>query len=424
MSKVIPMDKALALLVGLAACAGLPAQRTWRVHCGGGTSADFPDLPPAVAAAAPGDTIWLILDSQSCSVQYTGAVIDKPLTIVGMTPFGVPGVRTALFANIAGALEVANITIGQRVVLSNLRVLPKFTGVLPVPPHGIHVTDCAGEILFEGVYYHGYGLQSSVMRIERCANVTLRGCDLSLSGEALTLEDSTATLTNTVVRWVGPHPQQQFRYTQTSPALWLQRSHATVIASTLDGASDGGMTNYWAMPGALVESGDLDIGPYSLLRGGNIFNTRWTGIQVNSPSIVRIDSRALVVNGLGGIPPLVHADLDSTFHDYLIGGEIYHVSVAGPRGGWGLMTVGSATLQPVPLPGVGLLAIEPATLSVIGLQPLAAQDGWSEWTSRVPANVPTGHVFAFQCATLAPNGTIALALPSPFTVAWPNGWIP
>ena len=66
-------------------------------------------------------------------------------------------------------------------------------GVL-LPPHGIHAADCAGEVLLEDVYYFGDGFGNSVMQFERCAKVTMRGCEIMLSGEPVTLVDTSILL--------------------------------------------------------------------------------------------------------------------------------------------------------------------------------------------------------------------------------------
>ena len=60
MSRVMTR-RAIWLTTVLAAWLAAPcaAQRTWLVDSSGGPGVDFTDLPPAVAAASPGDTILL-----------------------------------------------------------------------------------------------------------------------------------------------------------------------------------------------------------------------------------------------------------------------------------------------------------------------------------------------------------------------------
>jgi hypothetical protein len=410
------------------ACLQLPAQRTWRVNCIGGPNVDFPDLPAAVAAAAPGDTIWVILDPQQCAQTspYSASVtIDKALTIVGVTSLGSPGFPDPAEVPVQGELQITGIPAGQRVSLCNLSILPWLNSANPFS-HGIHATDCAGEILLEDVYYIGLGHNQSIMRFERCADVVMRGCTFELSGDPLTLTDSTMVLTNTVVGWRWPQIYP-YGYTSTGPGILLRNSNATLIASAVLGASEGGPSaSLAARPGARVESGTLTIGPYTSLRGGyTVQGLSNSSYYLPNPSLgqVFLDPRADPLT-FSGLPYPTPITLNVTYHDWIVAGETYHIATAGPPGGWGLMAVGSAAITPVPLFGWGNLAMDPMSVQVIGLRQLDPIDGWTEWTMRCPAMVGTGHVFAFQAAVLAPNGAISLTLPSPFAVAWQHGQVP
>ncbi len=51
---------------------------TWIVDDDGGAGVDFTDLPPAVAAAQPGDTILVH------EVSYSGAIVQEGITIIGL----------------------------------------------------------------------------------------------------------------------------------------------------------------------------------------------------------------------------------------------------------------------------------------------------------------------------------------------------
>ena len=211
------------LLLGLAG-ADLPAQRIWRVHCANPPGTDFTDVPPAVAAAAPGDVIWVIWDStRSCSqgFVYSAPVIDKPITMIGINTYGAPGSGFGGGVLLQGLLEIRGVPSAHRVTINNFGIVTPTAASLPLPPHGIHVHDCAGSVLLEKIYYNGGGFYNSVTRVERCADVCFRGADLTLSGEPLTFTDSVGTLTSAVVRWRGPTIMPQYRYTNTDYSLWL-----------------------------------------------------------------------------------------------------------------------------------------------------------------------------------------------------------
>lgn len=416
------------LLPTLLACAMLPAQRTWRVDCLGGPNIDFADVPPAVAAAAPGDTVLVISRAASCVpvVRYSAPTIDKPLTLLGVFGDYPPGTTGARYIPLYGLLRVMGIPAGHRVIVSNIGLMGPPVLVNPLAPHGIHATDCAGQILLEGVRCNGIGAYGFLSRFERCQDVVVRAGYFQLSGEPLSFVDCGAVLTSTSVSWTSPFPLTQYQYTRTDYSLRLVNSRVDVIGSYIRGPSRLSTTNPLLLdhPAVGVVSGEIEVGPSSWIEGGYYNGNPIYCMSIGTLATARADTRAVLVPGYGGTPQVTWGRYDATYHDRLIGGEAYHVGVAGPANGFGLMAVGSSALVPTPLPGFGLLALDPASVLILGLQALHPTTGWAEWTSAVPANVPNDHVFAFQCATLAPNGVLGLAKPSPFTVAWPNGVSP
>ena len=413
----------------LCGATSLVAQQEWRVHPAGGSGIHFTDLPAAVVAASAGDTILLIWDAQvptgfhfSCDV-----LIDKPLTIASASPFGTPGVATPTNIPMTGRLRISGISSGERVVISHVGIYHG-SPASPMPPHGIHATDCVGTILLEHVIYRSAGLASGITRFERCGDVVVRGSDWDL-GSRVELVDSSMQLTNCVVRWdpVAGWLPQQFWYTQTGPALHLTNSHATIIASLVEGASRQGLSNsYGARVGAEVLSGSLTIGPFTLLRGGYSQGIRvWSFATLNNSPLIPVyeDSRAYPLFYPTATPQTIPQVMATTYHNWLVAGETYRVSVTGPANGWALLAVGGLAPTPVTVPGIGVTSLDLASAAVLGLQQLDSI-GWTEWVRQCPANVPVAHPFVFQAAVLHQNGTIEVALPSPFTVGWPHGVIP
>jgi hypothetical protein len=137
---------------------GLPVsgQQTWWVNCNGGPGVDFTDLPPAVAAASPGDTILVYSDYTQqpwCQSSYTAPVIDKGVRIEGFTIFAPPPPTTQTtypsYAPVSGLLTVSDVPVGEQVVLSNLRFwYPAVLGT----PSGCSISDCDGRVLIEGCH--------------------------------------------------------------------------------------------------------------------------------------------------------------------------------------------------------------------------------------------------------------------------------
>jgi hypothetical protein len=402
------------------------AQRTWVVNCAGGPRADFTNLPPAVAAATPGDRILVVYDGGCPNGAFVAAPrIDKAITIMGVTSVWPVGTTVPPLIAVKGEIMITGLPAGSRVVLANLSIVADSSGVTPVPAHGLHLVDCAGEVYIDYVRYFGGGRSSSIMRVDRCANVTLRACDLTLSGEGLTVVDSNVTLLDTFVGWGGPHFDPTLRYTTTGPALQVHTSNVRALGCMFLGASQiGSLTGQYARCAADVASGALDIGPETLLSGG------WNGgsggswqaasLAMGAGASVRRDPRA---DPLYQSPTVVAATLDMAWHDFVIAGETYCSGVYGPPRGFALMAVGMPLSQSVSLP-MGALAMDPATISVLGIAPLAASDGYADWWRQCPLQVPVGEALVFQAATLSPSGQIGLTSPSKLVISWPNAVVP
>lgn len=131
--------KGLVPLVLAALCSPLAAQTTWIVDARGGTGTSFTDLPPAIAAASPGDTLLI---RASGSTPYTGAVIDKGLRLLGEA------------GALLGTTRVANLPTGQTLVCHGLTFVdppypPPSLGSLPTRVPALEVDTCSGPVLLE-----------------------------------------------------------------------------------------------------------------------------------------------------------------------------------------------------------------------------------------------------------------------------------
>lgn len=267
----------------------LGAQQTWLVNCNGGPGVDFVDLPAAVAAAAPGDTILL---NMACGCQffgYSAATIDKPLRIVGLDGCQTTGAGPS-HAWVHGLLRVTGIAAGEEVLLSNLALSPQTLGL----PNGLEVLDCAGMVLCEDVHVRPwfYDLQNK-LRVVNSANVILRGTQFELAGIPFAVQDSQVLLStcNLTHLFLGSVPAP-------IPGMVLTNSTATLV-----GTNVGGMGGYGsvgpnsAKPGVELHDSVLRVGPYSGVFGGPLVaggNTWGYNAPVADSSAVFIDSRAVV----------------------------------------------------------------------------------------------------------------------------------
>ncbi|MEO6595697.1 MAG: hypothetical protein ABIP94_13170, partial [Planctomycetota bacterium] len=372
-------------------CAPIAAQHIWKVNCLGGPGVDFTDLPPAVAAAAPGDEIWVYANYGTiCPVSsyYTATLITKPLRIVGFDPSGSPSPSAPSWARFHGVFVIHGIAAGQQVLLSNIDLGQGGFGT----QGGVVAVDCAGDILLEDVAYSGIGIPGTYVRFERCANVVLRGCTMVLGGYPMQFIDSTALLTTTTVY----HPTAAFiinmPYEQTSEAVLVSNSTVTLIGSILRGGNrydTSGMgfpqQNWIARPAAVIESGTLRIGPASRLYGG--LNGQpypldreyaYRHAPPGTGTVERDPRSVLSFWSMFGAQP-IPVDIPATYHAWVVAAQDFQVTVSGPNNGFGLLAIGD--WQPIALPtSLCPLAITPASLTLLDIAPLSATNGAFEWT--------------------------------------------
>ena len=154
---------AASLVFGMAAA----AQQTWKVDCTGAPGSHFTDLPAAVAAAAPGDTI-LVYNTigVDCVAAYAPPYIDKPLHIACFTVGGPPGNNTPGGVEMDGALHVARILAGQQVVMTNIGLSHSSAS-----PSSITVSDCAGSVVLDNVYFGNPGMSGQSLNVLRSDHV-------------------------------------------------------------------------------------------------------------------------------------------------------------------------------------------------------------------------------------------------------------
>lgn len=118
------IERVLAAGVAALGLTALARADTWIVDDGGGPGVDFTDLPPAVAAAVPGDVILVMPGS------YSGFVLDESLTILGMGP----GVT------VTGAVTIRDIQSGSATILADMSWNAMSS-----------ITDCLRPVVLDGM---------------------------------------------------------------------------------------------------------------------------------------------------------------------------------------------------------------------------------------------------------------------------------
>jgi hypothetical protein len=405
----------------------ISAQSTWRVNVAGGPAAHFTDLPPAVAAAQPGDTIlcWLAPSQAPQGWRgYTAPVIDKPIRLIGFTTFGpfVTGITSRVQIN--GVVRIRNIAMGETCVVSNL-VIDALTG----GEQGIWLQDSAGTIVVDGLWFLNYGYNNERLRIERCAHVLLQGAVCTLGATGVVAVDSTISIQRSdfsVGSGAIPWPFAPPLATTSFAPLYLLRSTATLSNCTLRG-HPGNIPPHVSgpsRPAVLLESSTVNIGPYTTL-SQQLSSPAGLG-AINPPMcLVRRDPRSVIVTQwLSTGMPVIHGPIHSTSTSFsVVADEPYTVWVDGPASGFALLGFDRLLPAPAPTP-LGELWLDPFRYTPVAILALAPGTGQGSWSTRCPASAPVDIPFVFQSLTLAPDGTLAATLPSPFTVGWEYYRIP
>lgn len=395
----------------------------------GGPNVDFTDLPQAVAAAAPGDEIWLYRTAVPCAgwTAYTATAINKPLRIVGFSAsqWG-PGVI------INGLITVSGIGTGHQVILSHMEF-----GTLGNPssnPIGVDASNCQGDIIIEGADLISGGYGGRILRFTNCANVVLRHCTAAIGGTPVTAINSTLLMSNTLIGSNTPTLVLTplgilSAFPQSSEGLRLINSTATIVASSIDGARNWsnpyGTQVWYPRPAVMLDNSTLEVGPGAALFGGydgvsghaNSYHTFGTGLAT-----IYKDFRGYIpqVPSIGYGPPPIPRDLHATTHNTITADDHFDVIVAGPPNGFAALLVGNYLSPPLST-SLGLLWLDPPSISLVTCQPLDAVEGRYNGTLFCPSGVSVGYAFALQSVVLGPTGSLSLTIPSPVVVGWPLG---
>lgn len=234
-------------LVAIAAAAVAPAQgRTWIVDQNGGPGTHFTDLPPAVAAAADGDT--LVIRSGTYSPFATG----KALTLLGQ---GGVVVRDQLQFPPA-VVAVSGLPQDRSFVLKNLRIEVLATSTI------LSLVNNAGRVHLEDVEAIAPSIPPTSIvacSVHRCSEVTFVNGRLT-GFPALFSSESLLTIAGTEI--AGMDNCGSIRCVHVGLGMWLQDSIALLSRASVRGGS-GNPFNPLALPRPairMVRSGVLATG--------------------------------------------------------------------------------------------------------------------------------------------------------------------
>lgn len=394
---VIP---SLLCLVGVAT-----AQRTWIVDQANGPGTNFSDLPPALAAAADGDTLLIrpsLVIPPFNRGGYTPGTTNKGLTLLVS-----PGAKldsTNLFAT---SLTVNGLPQGKTFVLKGGFLWQRTT-----PPSGENKTpltlvNCAGRVHIErtslDVQANSYGeVFVPTVSVANCSHVTFTACSLIGGRAGIEAGNSKISIAGCVL--IGANAGWKGGFSSpTYPGVGLSLYHSTaqVAGSWIQGGSCLPGTCIQRAPGqgVVMDASTLTVGTDSssiaagamgvgaspaifALNGGNVLldpivalvpRNRGPPIQGVAPSVRR--HPALVALGAppGGI---VMTDL------YAKVGEI-------------VLLIASSPADQSVVPPFGELWLDPLNIFFVAV---GVQGASQHWSVNIPiaASVPRGRTIALQ----------------------------
>lgn len=371
---------ARTLLIGLV-CAHAPAQRTWTVSLHGG--ADFYEIQPAIAAAAPGDRIEVRLALTYAPFDvYKG--VDLEATDGAMVPtFSVSGVAAHETARVAGFVVVPPATYPRAqvlacagpVILANVTVqrgAPNFGGLEHA---AVDVSDSAAVVLLDCTADGQAGSTSGAavgMRVVRSAITVQRstvrggpggatataggsgGAGISASASSVILSECTVLGGNgnfgTIAGGSG------------GAAVSLDDSTGWASASVLTGGAAGAGGSFHGVPGDGVH-GAMRVGEDCMVSGGAAIGggtgLALTGGAVGIPATTFL--QAPVEAGLGKTVSFAWTGPPDTGVLALAAARPGHLAVAGFEG---VFLLDPTTVVPWTVFGLPMSGANTSTLSI------------------------------------------------------------
>lgn len=375
--------------------AALPAQRTWIVDYDTTKPADFRDIPPAISAAAPGDTI-LVQNFNVPPYVYSSFVLNKGIAIVAT-----PGGR----AEVAATVVVENIPPGQSVVLQSV--------------HGqlCTIRNCLGSVhLISSGFLPSMTQALPSLEIRNCRFVTL-----AFNGGLLLQDfvDSTVVMNSTGGNGSG----LGLRFVP----LRATRSRIFLSAASFRGAS-GDMDascHVTKPPLHSMELTDCDLhisGPEARVLGGFASSLSCTAVQ--APALIAYGNTRIFkhpASSLYGTPQGTYTLTEQYLHDQralsISPGGTFWTSLRTTRPGAPAFLFASLPSTPTSTP-YGPLFLDPSFCVLVAT---GSTDGFGTLDAQVPLSpqAPFGWPLLFQSALLH-QGQVELSAPIVVSMAQIN----
>ncbi|GAB4139901.1 MAG: hypothetical protein Fur0037_06270 [Planctomycetota bacterium] len=421
--------KIAMLFLSLLFAAPALAQRTWVVDMRGGTGVDFLDLPPAVAAAAPGDTI-LLIDGLTTPPNYVyhATVIDKPLRILGVSEWGAPA--QPLGPTVRGRFEIRNIAQGSEVLLANLNLTQEIWTIPPgvIPPHGLVGLNCAGRVHLQYVGYNGGYPYNGEFRFENCSDVWMDWCWIVQPGPSIVFRNSNVSIYES--QFV-PYPYVGFIVCPfptlpctdwTSSTIVVDNSTVRFVDSIVHGADEMQSNSHGTQVARLaveILSGTVTVGPSTRLYGGIVNSSPSYPLQAIGSSAAGtaiLDWRSYTTGVYQ--TTVIHRATDAVLTQKLEQNQPFELMVTGTPTGFALVVMGFPMAQPISL-SMGELLLDPSAWTVMALTTIGNNGFSPSLPFAVPAGAPMDMIFGFQAATL--GASLGLTTPTLVSIVWEGG---
>ncbi len=337
-------------------CGALSAQsRTFVVAPSPGNGVDFVDIPPAVAAAAPGDLIVVRAGT------YSGFTVREGIRILGE-------------GAICGSVEVRSIPVSEQCSLTGLTIdgdsqSGSFT-----------VADCVGPVLIQDVRltvdWPPSGLPFQGLRVLRSASVGLTNCDATGS-PALSVVDSTVSVAGSTLRGLSSFVQRGSVATPNYAGVEATRARFVVAASRIlgGGGATSQFTSYPGRPGFVAVDSHVSIaagGVAEVLAGSPGAPGAVPALDVDGGTLVLDPGVTLRSYGSPDVVGSAIRDLRALPSLQISGGErggMMRIDVASPQAGPFVLMVG-AKVSAMELSPLGLSFLDRSTaFDVLSIYP-------------------------------------------------------
>ncbi|MFK7740099.1 MAG: hypothetical protein AB8H80_07215 [Planctomycetota bacterium] len=370
-----------------------------------GAGSSFSDLPPAVAAAVPGDILLVRAYDPTVAV-YQAPTISKALTVIGI------GGQPAL----VGQLEVDAVPAGQHVVLRDLAIGPFQGATGTFGDCALTLVDNIGSVHLQNVDRERlmtWPLAATGWRIDSCELVTLVDCSCFVVTPLAMHEivDTSLCIASGTEFRSGLAPPL-FGGTFV-PTVTLIRSEMVLVDSVVQGTvsffGGGG-------PGFELCDANLQVGPGSRVSPGGQVAAFRLDPGCAAPSELTIAFGASIGAFVG--VPFTFAPVTSmgaSLTSSTSGADTLSVQVTGEPSGIAGLAFGVPAPAPTPLFG-GSLFLDPASVVLFDIVMLDAQQGKGSWSAVLPSGLPPGISQWLQAVVLS-NGALTLTQPAVVTTS-------